>query len=70
MSYAELPAGKVNGGYMEDGLMVIAGLALVAAVAGLIKPSLVGMKSRTGALLGYLIIFVIFLVPALILMPD
>ncbi|QXO64332.1 MULTISPECIES: hypothetical protein [Morganella] len=55
---------------MEDGLMVIAGLALVAAVAGLIKPSLVGMKSRTGALLGYLIIFVIFLVPALILMQD
>lgn len=55
---------------MEDGLMVIAGLALVAAVAGLIKPSLVGMKSRTGALLGYLVIFVIFLVPALILMPD
>lgn len=55
---------------MEDGLMVIAGLALVAAVAGLIKPSLVGMKSRTGALLGYLMIFVIFLVPALILMPD
>ena len=55
---------------MEDGLMVIAGLALVAAVAGLVKPSLVGMKSRVGAVFGYLIIFIIFLVPALILMPD
>ena len=55
---------------MEDGLMVIAGLALVAAAAGLVRPSLVGMKSRIGAVLGYLIIFIIFLVPSLILMPD
>ncbi|CAM8449588.1 hypothetical protein MOMOMM108M1_14070 [Morganella morganii] len=45
-------------------------IQLVAAAAGLVKPSLVGMKSRVGAVLGYLIIFIIFLVPALILMPD
>ncbi|OBU09870.1 hypothetical protein [Morganella psychrotolerans] len=55
---------------MEDGLMVIAVLALIASVVGVIKPSLVGMKSRLGAVIGYAIIFIIFLVPALILSPD
>ena len=46
---------------MEDGLMVIAGTgALVAAAAGLVKNFSCGMKSRVGAVLGYLIIFIIF----------